>query len=195
MSMEGVVLELAQPHNEGGCARTQKIIETGGTVRIVEDRDYNGVQRAGQLDEDYEGPTPPLGGFTDVQLSGRKKPGWIYELPHLIYRIYEETHSALCNEELILAGIGIRAIVEAVCTHRGLTSGNLQSKINDLESTGAVTADGAKILHSLRFMGNAAAHETKAHTPPELGTGFEVVENILFNSLILPLRVTKLPTK
>src|SRR5262249_45703468 len=120
---------------------------------------------------------------------------WIFELPHLIYRIYEETHSALSNEELILAGIGIRAIVEAVCTHSGLTTGNLQSKIDSLKNAGTVTADGAKILPSLRFMGNAAAHETKAHKPVELGTAFEVVENILFNSLILPLRATKLPKK
>jgi hypothetical protein len=29
----------------------------------------------------------------------------------------------------------------------------------------------------------------------ELGTAFEVVENILFNSLILPLRAAKLPTE
>lgn len=116
-------------------------------------------------------------------------------MPYLIRQIFGETHSALCNGQMILAGIGIRATVEAVCRHCGLTKGNLKSKIDGLTTAGKVTADGAAILHSLRFMGNDAAHETKMHTLPELGTAFEVIENILFNALILPRRTAKLLKK
>ena len=103
--------------------------------------------------------------------------------------------SALCNRQSILAGIGIRATVEAVCRHYGLNKGNLESKIDGLTTAGKVTADGAAILHSLRFMGNDAAHETKMHTVAELGTAFEVIESIIFNALILPRRTAKLLKK
>jgi transcription elongation factor Elf1 len=129
------------------------------------------------------------------RIAGQRLPKWTYELPYLVRTIFTETHSALCNGGLILAGIGMRAIVEAVCTHRSIKARNLELKIEALREENSVTNDGATILHSLRFMGNAAAHETKAHTLQELKTALEVIENILFNALILPRRAKKLPTK
>jgi hypothetical protein len=36
-------------------------------------------------------------------------------LPHRLYRIYMETHQALSSNMPILAGIGLRAIIETVC--------------------------------------------------------------------------------
>ena len=129
------------------------------------------------------------------RIAGRPQPAWLHEMPYSIRNIFGETHSALCNRQSILAGIGIRATVEAVCRHYGLNKGNLESKIDGLTTAGKVTADGAAILHSLRFMGNNAAHETKMHTVAELGTAFEVIESIIFNALILPRRTAKLLKK
>lgn len=129
------------------------------------------------------------------RLASRKMPSWTFELPHSVYRIYEETHSALCNNELLLAGVGIRAIVEAVCKEAGLKTGNLKTKIDALKAKGIVTQDGADVLHSLRFIGNVAAHENKAHTPDELGTAFEVVDHLLLGTYVIPRRAKKLPKK
>ena len=98
------------------------------------------------------------------RVAGRPEMESIHDLPFGISSVYRETRSALCSDQSILAGIGIRAIVEAVCKDRGATGHNLEKRIDDLVTKKIVTEDGAKILHSLRFMGNDAAHEVKAHT-------------------------------
>ena len=87
----------------------------------------------------------------------------------------------------------VRAIVETICKHQGLTQGNLETKIDGLATTGVITTAGAEILHSLRFMGNVAAHEVKAHKTEELGTAMDVVEHLLLGVYVLPGRAKKLP--
>jgi len=60
---------------------------------------------------------------------------------------------------------------------------------------GVLTKDGADILHSLRNMGNDAAHEVKPHSEVELNVAFDVVENLLENVYLLPQKAKKLPKK
>lgn len=98
------------------------------------------------------------------RIAGRSELEHAHLLPHGVYRIYDETRNALSNDMPVLAGIGIRAIVETVCKDRGAGGKDLKQKIDALVPMGLITADGAKILHSLRFMGNDAAHEVKAHS-------------------------------
>lgn len=118
-----------------------------------------------------------------------------YLLPHVIYKVYEETRTALANDQPVLAGIGIRAIIETVCKDRSAAGKNLMEKIDDLAKKGDVTPDGAKILHSLRFMGNEAAHEVKAHAQADLLTALDVAEYVLKGVYILPKLATNLPKK
>ena len=98
------------------------------------------------------------------RLLGRKEIDGLYDLPHGLYRIYKETHAAICNKLNILAGVGIRALVEAICNERSSPGGNLATRIDGLVTLGLITADGAKILHSIRVMGNKAAHEAKVNS-------------------------------
>jgi hypothetical protein len=109
--------------------------------------------------------------------------------------VYSETRTALANDQPVLAGIGIRAIVETVCKDQSAAGNNLMEKIDDLARKGVVTPDGAKILHSLRFMGNDAAHEVKAHAEADLMTALDVVEYLLKGVYILPRLAAKLPKK
>jgi hypothetical protein len=51
----------------------------------------------------------------------------------------------------------------------------------------------AEILHDLRFMGNKAAHEVKAHSTQELNLAFDVVEHLLKTVYILPEQAKRLP--
>ena len=53
----------------------------------------------------------------------------------------------------------------------------------------------ATALHSLRFMGNAAAHEMKAHLQKELNAAFDVVEHLLYGVYVLPKQAAQLPDK
>lgn len=107
-------------------------------------------------------------------------------LPDALERIYSETISALNGGQPVLAGIGIRAIVETVAKDRKATGRNLFGQIDSLVKLGVLTKDGADILHKLRVLGNRAAHEVKAHSPEELGLAVDVVEHLMKAVYILP---------
>lgn len=119
----------------------------------------------------------------------------IYALPEKVREIYEETHAAVTNQQPILAGVGIRAIVEAVCKQKRAAGSDLKKKIDKLVTKGTATPEGAKILHRLRFMGNSAAHDRRAHTTRELDAGFMVAESLLRNVYLLPKIARSLPPK
>src|ERR1035437_3227305 len=97
-------------------------------------------------DEDGKIIVEPTIKLYPSRLVGRKKLEWSGELPYKIYRVYDEVHAALCNNFNVLAGIGIRAIVETICKHKGLTAGNLKVKIDGLATANVITPAGAVIL-------------------------------------------------
>lgn len=129
------------------------------------------------------------------RIAGRPEMDSIHEVPFRIANIYRETRAALCSNQPILAGIGIRAIVEAVCIERKAQGRNLEARIDSLATMKLVTEAGAEILHSLRFMGNDAAHEVKTHKIEELNTAFGVVEYLIQGVYIMPKQAAKLPKK
>jgi hypothetical protein len=65
------------------------------------------------------------------RVAGRHKLNKTYFLPLKVASIYEETHSALCNKLPVLAGIGIRALIETVCKEKNASGDNLQKKIDN----------------------------------------------------------------
>ena len=127
------------------------------------------------------------------RIAGRSELEHSQLLPYGTYRIYEETRTAISNDQPVLAGIGIRAIVETICKDRKAKGKDLKEQIDDLAAIGIITKDGATILHSLRFMGNSAAHEVKAHSQDELVTALDVAEYSLKGVYILPKLADKLP--
>ena len=52
-----------------------------------------------------------------------------YSLPDIVEKIYKEVILAFQEEALILASLGLRAIVEAVCNDLGITGRNLEIQI------------------------------------------------------------------
>lgn len=116
-----------------------------------------------------------------------------WHLPYHVKLMYTQTREALCNDMNVLAGIGIRSLVEVVCKERNSPGHNLEKRIDGLVDKGDLTPAGAAILHSLRTMGNEAAHEVKAHTSQDLATAFEVVEHLLTGIYILPAKASNLP--
>lgn len=154
-----------------------------------------------QFSEDYEYDDHGDGYYVKQyelypnRIAGRPEMDSAHEVPVGIYSVYNETRAALCSNQPILTGIGIRAIVEAVCKDRGATGHNLEKRIDSLVMLKIVTEDGAKILHNLRFMGNDSAHEVKAHKIDELGIAFSVIEYLLHGVYIMPKHAKKLPKK
>lgn len=82
-----------------------------------------------------------------------------WEIPSLINRAYKESVDALNNESYLLASIGFRATIEALCLENGINSGNLADKIDTLRKKGIITDADCKRLHEVRFMGNDSAHQ------------------------------------
>jgi hypothetical protein len=112
-------------------------------------------------------------------------------LPSKVKRIYIETLQALNSRSPILAGIGLRALVETVCQEKNAEGVNLMRKIDDLTARGVLTPAGAGILHKIRTLGNAAAHEVKPHSEMQLGIALDVIEHLLIDVYILPRRVAE----
>jgi hypothetical protein len=129
------------------------------------------------------------------RVAGRNKLRQADSLPWQVAQIYNETHAALCNKQPILAGIGMRALVEAVCREEQAIGKNLEQKIDDLVTLEVLTKSGAQMLHRTRILGNAAAHEVKPHSEAVLSLAMDVVEHLLTNVYILPSAAEKLPKR
>ena len=118
-----------------------------------------------------------------------------YFLPHSIKEIYDETTAALLNSSPILAGIGLRTILEAICVmcmdkkdekDEKDCRWTLEKKINKLVEMKILTSDRANVLHNIRLLGNDAAHETKAHNNKKLHLAMNVIKHLLYEVYILP---------
>lgn len=66
---------------------------------------------------------------------------------------------------------------------------NLLQKIDALTVKGVLTPAGTGILHKIRTLGNAAAHEVKPHSEKQLGLAMDVIEHLLTDVYILPKQV------
>ncbi len=118
--------------------------------------------------------------------AGRKRIKREYDLPAPIRAIYDEVHQAIANSQRVLAGIGIRALVEAVCAEKGATGRTLEGRIDDLATKGVLTTDAARVLHGTRLLGNRAAHEVAAPSEKHLEAAIDIAEQLLMNVYILP---------
>ncbi len=126
------------------------------------------------------------------RLEGRKgiRKG-VLKIPLNVRLIYKETNKALLNDLPILSGIGIRAIVEAVCKEKKAKGSNLLERIDDLVNKKLLTPASAEILHNLRVLGNKAAHEVKPHNPEQLSVAMDVIDHLLMDVYVLPSKVQK----
>ncbi len=107
-------------------------------------------------------------------------------LPSTVNLIYAETLQALAASSPILAGIGLRSLLEMVCKERSAVGKDLFHKIDGLVDARVLTPAGAAILHKIRTLGNDAAHEAKPHTPTQLAVALSIVDHLLLEVYILP---------
>ena len=126
------------------------------------------------------------------RLMGRKALQDIYSLPDKVRVMYSETHRAIFEGLKILAGIGVRALVEGVCSEESAQGHDLKEKINDLVLKGVLTQKNADILHKIRLFGNRAAHEMNSASDSELDVALDIVENLLETVYIIPKKAERL---
>lgn len=109
-----------------------------------------------------------------------------WDLPPTVNRIYLEVIGAMNAQLPVLAGIGLRALIESVCRERGIAASNLEKLIDGLAISGVLSKAQAEILHTHRFLGNVAAHEVVSAKPKELIAALEIAENVLKTIYVLP---------
>lgn len=108
-----------------------------------------------------------------------------YHLPLIVGQIYKEVILAFKEEAFILAGLGLRGTIEAVCNDLNITGRNLEIKISKLATAGYISRRDAERLHGIRFMGNDAAHKIKKPNTIQLSAALKIIEHMLSSVYII----------
>lgn len=127
-------------------------------------------------------------------ISNHKKLASAFHIPSLIRKVYEQTLSAYGEKAYVLASIGLRATIEAVCNQLNLSRNPLEKRIDQLFKGGYVSNGDKKRLHAIRFLGNDAVHEIKEPRESELRVALEIVEHLLNSVFILEKKAKSLET-
>jgi hypothetical protein len=94
-----------------------------------------------------------------------------------LQNVYNETIQAFNNKTLILCAVGIRAMVQGICSDKGIKGYNLENKIDRLVFL--LQEKYVQNLHSIRFLGNEAAHELETPRVDELMLAIDICEKLL----------------
>ena len=144
-------------------------------------------------DYDEEGrPVPTVKVYPEMPREDHRSPQPDAVYPDVVMKIYEETIKALNCGAYILAGGGLRAIVEAICIDQQVGQGNLQQKIEELRNRGLLAQPQANLLHEERYIGNAALHEMEPPTRRSIEDGLDIIEGLLNTIYVLPQKAERL---
>ncbi len=114
------------------------------------------------------------------------------QLPKKLTSIYKETLSAFNNNLVILCAVGIRSLLEGICADKSISGSNLKEKVDNMV---AILPKSIVIsLHSIRFIGNEAAHELNAPTTDDLRMAIEICEDLLNYLYELDYKARRLST-
>lgn len=135
--------------------------------------------------DDYEWDVPEdISCFPSI-LKGHRELEHVLDLPDTVREIYTQSIQAIKDNSNILAGIGLRATIEAICKDRCITGRTLEKRIDSLAKGGLISQKDAERLHAIRFLGNDAAHEIKKPDAKNLLIALRIIEHLLVNIYIL----------
>lgn len=118
-------------------------------------------------------------------LKGHRELEDILSLPNTVRDIYTQSIKAIKDDSNILAGIGLRATIEAICNERNIAGKTLDKRIDALAKNGLISQKDAERLHAIRFLGNDAAHEIINAKQKNLLIALRIIEHLLVNIYIL----------
>ena len=109
-----------------------------------------------------------------------------FYLPEKVLLIYNETVSAIENNNYLLAAMGMRAIVEAVCKEKNVKGKNLEIQIENLKKMKLISESDCNLLHGVRFLGNEAVHEIESPRLYVIETTMKILEHLLLGVYVYP---------
>lgn len=113
------------------------------------------------------------------------------DVPDIVSSIYEESLLAIQEGAFTLAGLGLRATIEAICNDKEIKGKNLQVRINTMNRSGLISKSDADRLHAIRFMGNDAAHEIKKTKKKSVLIALKIIEHVILSVYVLEKEVNK----
>lgn len=113
------------------------------------------------------------------------------DVPDIVSQIYEESLLAIQEEAYTLAGLGLRATIEAICNEREIKGRNLQVRINTMNRLGLISKTDSDRLHAIRFMGNEAAHEIKKAKKKSVLIALKIIEHVILSVYVFEREVNK----
>ncbi len=149
----------------------------------VHDDTMVGSDETGQFFEYHENHIYPLSIKKHNALQNR------YVLPMTIRTVYEESIDTFKNNCFLLAGVGFRAVIEAICIDQDISGHDLEKKIKGLLKKNLITSKEEKRLHSIRFLGNDSVHEMKVPTESQLLIVLEIVDHLLKNLYLIDANI------
>ena len=172
--VEGKCLESSDP-DDYHCQIDYSIVKCRGCEKISFRREIHDYEAAyPTYDNEWEVPS-------DVKNYPSARKGSInsHYIPTIVSKIYNESCSAYRNESFILAGIGFRATIEAICNDQEIKGKELSVRINNLATKGLISKKDSNRLHSIRFLGNDSAHDIKVPPTASLDAALIIVEHLL----------------
>lgn len=113
-------------------------------------------------------------------------------LPKKILALYEEVQLAFVSEANMLAGVGLRMLIEAICLDQNIVGKNLPTKIMKLHDAGFIAKKDVPILDILRDIGNVSAHEIRAFSIIQLSYALDIIDHVLKSIYFMPAIQKKL---
>lgn len=163
---------------------TFKVVECMGCERVSYRTDTHDIENA--YPDQYGDWTVDT--TTDIYpnpLKGHKPLSRIHVFPSQIKTVYEESVNAFRSYCYLLAGVGFRAVIEAVCIDKEVKGRDLESKINNLAKNRLITDKEADRLHSIRFIGNDSVHEMSVPKESALYIVLNIIEHLLSNLYLI----------
>ena len=128
--------------------------------------------------EGVDGAPQPEVHIYPPRTNGAAQAKYFLKLPPKLAKLYGETIDAFNAGSLLLCTIGLRALIEGVCTDKGIEGKNLEKQIDGLV-TFIPNQTLIDSLHGFRFAGNDAAHDLEAMYPTDAENAIEVMEGLL----------------
>ena len=143
---------------------------------------------------DYDNAFPTSDGHWDVPedvdiypkfIKNHRTPDGFYRVPELVQEIYRETLAGIKEGANILAGLGLRGTIEAVCNDQDISGKSLEGRISKLAVKGLISQKDAERLHAIRFLGNDAAHEILKPLDSQISVALKIVEHLIASVYVL----------
>lgn len=179
-----MLFEASESEDDYRLDRDYQIVECCGCGTKSFRKVISYIEEAYQTGEDEWEVPQDVTTFPAI-LKGHKSLSDIQRAPKIVREIYTQSINSIKTGSNILAGIGLRATIEAICNERSVSGKNLELRIDKLAKSGFVSQNDADRLHAIRFLGNDAAHEIQPADFGSLIAALKIVEHLIVSLYIL----------